>query len=109
MSQKYKYLDKHNLKLINHISDKILKFNRTLTDAVIDDLPDDKFFPIVFTMIHEHRAGVPCEPHVRCMITVPDKLTNKMIRLTLDIDTSIFDALPEVELPDAAGREKIET
>lgn len=99
MSKKYKYLDKHYLKLINHVSDKILKFNRTLPESVIDDLPDDKFFPITFTLLHEHRAGVPCEPHVRCMIAVPDKETGEMTQLLLDMDMSIYDVLPEVELP----------
>lgn len=108
MGRKYKYLDKHYLKIINHVSDKILKFNRTLPESVIDELPDDKFFPITFTLPHEHRAGVPCEPHIRCMIAVPDKLTGDMTQLLLDMDLSIFDTLPEVELPDSATREKIE-
>jgi nitrite reductase/ring-hydroxylating ferredoxin subunit len=56
--RKVKYLDKHYLQIINRISDKVQKYNRTLPDKLIDALPDDKFFPITFTMMHEHRAGV---------------------------------------------------
>lgn len=108
MSRKYKYLDKHYLKIINHVSDKVLKYNRTLPDDVIDALPDDKFFPITFTLPHEHRAGVQCEPHVRCIIAVPEKETQNMTQLILDMDLSIFDVLPEVELPDVTEKEKVE-
>lgn len=99
MAEKYKYLDKHYLNMINHVSDKILKFNRTIPQEIIDALPDDKFFPVVFTMIHEHRAGVACEPHVRCIIAVPKISNSEIDRLLLDIDMSIFEILPEVELP----------
>ena len=105
MAKKYKYLDKHYLNMINHVSDKILKFNRTIPQDVIDALPDNKFFPIVFTMLHEHKAGVPCEPHVRCIIAVPDNPISNMTRLILDMDASLFEVLPEVELPNRENQE----
>jgi hypothetical protein len=113
MGRKYKYIDKHYLKIINHVSDKVLKFNRTLPDDVIDRLPDDKFFPIVFTIPHEHRAGVQCDPHVRCIIAVPKTDTDdfeklEMTQLILDMDSSIFDILPETELPDRVEKETVE-
>jgi len=100
MPRKVKYLDKHYLKLINHISHNVLKYNRTLPESLIDALPDDKYFPIMFTMMHEHKAGVPCDPHVRCIIAVPRNTVPDMTQIILDMDSSIFDVLPEVELPD---------
>jgi len=99
MSTKYKYLDKHHLNQINHISENVLKYNRTIPQDVIDSLPDDRFFPITFTMLHEHRAGVACEPHVRCIIGARDK-NDEPVTLILDIDSALFDVLPEVEIPD---------
>jgi hypothetical protein len=100
MGNKYKYLDKKYLRQINHISNDVLKYNRTLPDSVIDALPDDKFFPIVFTMLHEHKAGKPCDPHVRCIIAVPKNEALQMTQLILDMDAALFDVLPEVDLPD---------
>jgi hypothetical protein len=99
MTKTYKYLDKEYLKRINYLSHSVLKYNRTIPTEVIDELPDDKFFPIVFSMLHEHRAGVPCEPHVRCMIAVPRKNSENMDQLLLDMDSGIYDALPTVEIP----------
>lgn len=100
MAKKYKYLDKTNLLRINYLSHHVLKYNRTLPDELIDALPDDKLFPITFTMLHEHRAGVACEPHVRCIINAPNQ-TGVMQTLILDVDMVIYNCLPEVEIPDA--------
>ena len=109
MTQKYKYIDKHNLNLINHISRDIIKYNRSLPQELIDALPEDKFFPIVFTLLHEHIMGKPVEPHVRCMIAVPTVDASGAVtgsdRLLLDMEMGLFDLLPEVELPDAPERE----
>jgi hypothetical protein len=108
---KYKYLDKALLTKINYLSDKVLKYNRTLPDEVIDALPDDKFFPITFTLLHEHRAGVPCEPHVRCIIAVP-QIENVGRQLILDMEMGTYELLPDVELPDLPnrdGNEKIDS
>lgn len=97
MAKKYKYIDKDLLLKINHISDKVLKYNRTLPETVIDALPDDKLFPIVFTLLHEHKAGKPCDPHVRCIIAVPENVGRQLI---LDVEMGMFELLPEVEIPD---------
>ena len=96
--RKIKYLDKQNLQRINYLSDKVLKYNRTLREDFVDSLPDDKFFPITFTMMHEHRAGVACEPHVRCMIAVP--FNGGIEQVILDMESGLYDLLPEAELPD---------
>lgn len=108
MGNKYKYIDKHSLNLINHISRDIIKYNRALPQEVIDALPD-KCFPIVFSMLHEHIAGKPVEPHVRCMIAVQTVDESGEVtgsdRLLLDMEMGLFDLLPEVELPEEPKRE----
>lgn len=99
MTKKYKYLDKENLKRINYLSLHVLKYNRAIREDAIDDLEDDKLFPITFSMIHEHRAGVACEPHVRCIISGRNKqgVHQQMI---LDMEIGLFNLLPEVEVPE---------
>lgn len=99
MPRKYKYLDKENLQRINYLSLHVLKYNRAVREDVIDALPDDKLFPITFSMVHEHRAGVPCEPHVRCIIAARDSDGNPL-QLILDMEAGIYNLLPEVEVPD---------
>lgn len=101
MSRKIKYIDKQLLQRVNYLSNNVLKYNRTLPPELVDALPDDKVFPIVFTMLHEHKAGVPCEPHVRCIIAAPGN-DDKMQQLILDMETGIFDLLPEFTMPDTA-------
>jgi hypothetical protein len=101
--RKVKYLDKHYLQLINHLSQNVLKYNRTIREDVIDSLPSDKFFPITFTMMHEHRAGVACEPHVRCMIAIP--YNGGVEQVILDMEAGLYDLLPEAELPDRQPEE----
>jgi hypothetical protein len=104
MGNKYKYLDKGVLDKINHTSRDIIKFNRALPQEVIDALPADKFFPVIWSMLHEHIAGVAVEPHMRCIIAVPAETgpegTRGRERLILDMEMGIYDLLPEVELPD---------
>lgn len=104
---KYKYLDKHYLNLINHISRDVIKYNRSLPQEIIDALPDDKFFPIVFTLVHEHIMGKAVEPHMRCMIAVPSA-GSSMDKLLLDMEMGLFNMLPEVDLPEKAPDTKPE-
>lgn len=101
MARKYKYIDKHYLNIINHISRDVVKYNRSLPQEVVDALPDDKFFPIVFTLVHEHIMGKPVEPHMRCIFVVPalDALQGRE-NLILDMEMGLFDLLPEVDLPE---------
>lgn len=107
MPRKCKYIDKTNLQRINYLAQHVLKYNRAIQDEVVDDLADDKFFPITFTMLHEHRAGVPCEPHVRCMILVQDREGNRK-QLILDMESGIYDLLPEIELPEQPAEPTVE-
>ncbi len=102
MARKYKYIDKENLKRINYLSLHVLKYNRAIREDVIDALPDDKLFPITFSMIHEHKAGKICEPHIRCIIAVPGE-ESPYKQLILDMESGLFNLLPEVDLPDPSN------
>lgn len=102
MPKKYKYIDKQCLQAVNHKTIHVLKYNRAIREDVIDALPDDKLFPIVFSMLHEHKAGVACEPHVRCIIMTPAGENDGRQQLILDMEMNVFDILPEIEIPDKA-------
>lgn len=90
----YKYLDKDLLNKINYISREVMKYNRSLPQSVVDSLPDDKFFIITFSMLHEHIAGKPADPHVRCMIYAGPTVPHTLI---LDMEMGLYDMLPTVE------------
>jgi hypothetical protein len=92
--QKYKYLDKEFLNRINYLSREVMKYNRSLPQEFVDSLPDDRFYIITFTLLHEHIAGKPADPHVRCLIYGGQDLPNPMI---LDMEMGLYEMLPEVE------------
>ena len=90
----YKYLDKNLLERINAVSRDVLKYNRALPQDYVDKLPSDRFYVITWSMIHEHIAGQPAEPHMRCLIYGGPGVLNPMI---LDMHMSFYDLLPETE------------
>jgi len=94
--KKYKYLDKEFLDRINYLSRDVMKYNRSLPQELIDRLPAERFYIITFSMLHEHIAGKPAEPHVRCLIYGGSDVPNPMI---LDMEMGLYDMLPEVEAP----------
>lgn len=96
MSRTYKYVDKHVLNMINHIARDVIKYNRAVPQEYIDALPDDKCFPVVFSMVHEHKAGKRVEPHMRCMFAVPTEAS----RLLVDVEMGLYDLLPQIEVAD---------
>lgn len=91
MSKTFKYLNKELLDKINHISTTIYKYNRTIPQDVIDALDPEKFVIITFTMLHEHIAAKPADPHVRCMM---QQEANQPYPMILDVPMELYDALP---------------
>lgn len=43
-------------------------YNRQLSERIAE-VPDLKY-PVELFFIHTHRCGQPCEPHIRCMISL---------------------------------------
>lgn len=75
-------------------------YNRQLDPDAIASLPDNLGWPVVFDMLHEHKGGKACEPHVRCMVLLPDldDVTGRLThRVMIDTDMDIFMALPTSE------------
>lgn len=90
---KYKYFTMQHLMAANEIA-KVRNYNRQLVDDIYN-LPSNTIFPITFTMIHEHACGEKVDPHVRCMIGVPEG------GAFIDCDMNIFNILPTIEVDDA--------
>lgn len=94
MATKYKYLDKKILDQINRISRDVINYNRSLPQNVVDALPDNTLFVVTFSMLHEHIAGEPAEPHMRCMLYCGPERE----RLVLDMEMGLYQKLPEYEV-----------
>jgi hypothetical protein len=96
---KVKFCDKAILKAINK---RALRnnYNRAIEEDFVDSLPDEMKFPVTFCMVHEHAAGQPVAPHMRCRIMVGKSLTGPFDYVFVDVEMGMFDLLPEVEIPD---------
>jgi|2_EtaG_2_1085320.scaffolds.fasta_scaffold07908_5 hypothetical protein len=96
----YKILTKHTF-IEAAIEGEKIGFNRALSPLALDDeLPDDKVFPIIEVMHHEHIAGEPVELHYRVKVVLPSSET-----VLMDMTTATYHALPEVVVnhPDKEG------
>lgn len=94
--RKYKYLDKELLDKINFISRDVLHYNRSLPQSLVDKLPAERFYIITWAMVHEHIAGKPADPHMRCMIYGGPDVQNPLI---LDMEMGMYELLPDIEVP----------
>lgn len=103
MSKTFKYLTKDLLDKINHISTTIYKYNRTIPQEVIDSLDPEKFVIVTFTMLHEHIAGKPADPHVRCIL---QQEANPITPMILDVPMELYDVLPSHTIEDNPTEEQ---
>lgn len=75
------------------------RYNRLMTPDLTDELDDLANHLLVPMMLHEHKQGEPCEPHVR--VNAYLKLQNRPPVqpeiLVLDFALEDFDALPTAE------------
>ena len=65
-------------------------YNRALHDELIQNVPIDVKMPVVFNMVHTHKAGTPCEPHMRVSFVLNELGTQCQI----DCDMDLFNRLP---------------
>lgn len=86
-----KYLNKELLEKINHISETIFKYNRTIPQSIIDKLDPELLIVVSFSMLHEHIAGKPADPHMRCVLYAGPDAPNPLI---LDMEMGLYDMLP---------------
>ena len=87
-----KYADKKLLQLINKISTG-LGYNRLLDSEFLDNLDSDTIYYVTYSFIHEHIAGKPSEPHIRCVFV--DGSRGSYI---LDMPNYCFELLPKQEI-----------
>ena len=66
---------------------KEIGYNRQLNDEYIAELEDINY-PVTFSMIHEHIAGKPVDPHVRCLVRLHTGT------LQVDVSMAFFENLP---------------
>jgi hypothetical protein len=65
-------------------------------EKLLDNYSEDIRFPILLSILHEHRAGEPCEPHMRCQIV----LGPTGPKILVDVDMDLFERLDRVSLED---------
>jgi hypothetical protein len=101
---KARFINKEYLVKANYLSREVLHYNRTLPDSFVDALPDNVNFPVTPLMVHEHKSGKSCEPHIRCNIAIPNKLTGTIEEMSnsgfqmciVDLEIGLFNLLPFV-------------
>ena len=72
------------------------EYNRRLiTEKLVPDLDPDGIHIIRDWMMHEHKAGVLCEPHVRCQVYLRMKGTYELTEGFLDIELERFNRLDD--------------
>jgi len=66
-------------------------YNRQISEQIAE-VPDHKY-RVEEYLIHNHRHGVRCEPHVRCVISLAPFKNTFVI---CDVPTKFFEKLPKV-------------
>lgn len=100
-----RFINKEYIAKANYLSQNVLHYNRTIDQEFINTLPDDVMFPVIPLMIHEHKSGKPCEPHIRCSIYIPNLLTGTIDEMAesgfqmciLDFEIGVFNLLPKFD------------
>jgi ferredoxin len=78
-------------------------YNRQLDLKKFEAVADPEGFHILSGMlIHEHKHGVACEPHMRCRVLVKVKDSMDPVEAWLDVEMSRFNKLPTNEQIQAA-------
>ena len=73
-------------------------YNRRLDWKVFEaNVDPDGVHVLGAYMIHEHKAGKPCEPHARCRVFIKVKDTMDPVEAWLDVELGKFNKLPTVE------------
>lgn len=75
------------LKSVNTMA-QVQGYNRVVRADFLDGLPAEKFYVPNFVMLHEHKAGKPCDPHVRCLFN------HDGAYFAIDVEMGCWDMLP---------------
>jgi hypothetical protein len=69
-------------------------YNRQLSERIAE-VPD-LMYPVELFFIHNHRHGQPCEPHMRCMISLEQ--FKKGLVVFCDMPFEFFAKLPKMRI-----------
>jgi hypothetical protein len=94
---KFKYFTKELLALVNRRA-IANNYNRSVEPSFIAQLPNDLSFPVVFELVHEHAAGKPVAPHMRCRIMIGSSLVGPFDYIFVDVEMGMYEMLPEAEV-----------
>jgi hypothetical protein len=73
------------------------QWNRQLSPDAVNDIVDEGGVHLVSSvMVHEHRAGRACEPHLRCRLLIKAAGSLEPVEAWLDVDIESFAALETV-------------
>jgi hypothetical protein len=67
-------------------------YNRALMDDFVDGLSDKLKYPVCYHIVHRHKRGEACEPHIRVFIATDDEGST----VALDCELNLFQTLPAV-------------
>lgn len=99
-----------NKQLLDKVNKRAIanNYNRAIVQEFIDSLPDDMHFPVTLQLVHEHAAGVPVAPHMRCRVMTGKSIAGPFTSVFVDVEMGMFELLPEAEIPDPpkSGPEK---
>jgi hypothetical protein len=79
--------DKDTLISCNRMA-QVQGYNRVVEPRFLEALSDDYYVPWL-VMMHEHKAGKACEPHVRCIF-------NHGVTFAIDVELGCWNKLPTV-------------
>lgn len=98
-----KLFTKETLILANNFALK-LGYNRALDAEKLQTMPEDSLWAVTFTMMHEHKAGQPTDPHVRCMLHKivaagenEWRIDSASTPIFIDVIPEVFELLPDTE------------
>ena len=84
-----KVFTKDILKSVNTMA-LVRGYNRSVPESFLDALPDQLYVPFI-ELPHEHKAGQPCEPHVRCVFQHDGS------HFAIDVEMGCYDLLITTE------------
>lgn len=67
---------------------RVQGYNRVVDEEFLERLPEEKFYVPTFVLLHEHKAGKPCDPHVRCVFN------HEGDYFMIDVEMGCWDMLP---------------
>lgn len=83
-----KVFTKGVLESVNRMAE-VMGYNRVTNPEFLARLPDDKFYIPKYELAHDHKAGEPCEPHVRCVFEHDGDY------FFIDVEMGCYDMVPD--------------